>query len=139
MLSNFACDAKPLVQTFLLGQPEFRKTLRSPRMEQLSQRVIASCHLGPMEGAEIEAYIEHRLQTVGWNGDPSFGEDAVAAIYRHSGGIPRKINILCDRLLLMGRLDEKHAFTAKEVAEVISEMNQEFASTALQAARVGER
>jgi type II secretory pathway predicted ATPase ExeA len=139
MLSNFACDAKPLVQTFLLGQPEFRKTLRSPRMEQLSQRVIASCHLGPMEGAEIEAYIEHRLQTVGWRGDPSFGKDAIAAIHRHSGGIPRKINILCDRLLLMGRLDEKHAFTGKEVAQVISEMNLELAPADLQATRVGER
>jgi len=139
MLSNFACDAKPLLQTFLLGQPEFRKTLRSPSMEQLSQRVIASCHLGPMEGAEIEAYIEHRLQTVGWRGDPSFGEDAIAAIHRHSGGIPRKINVLCDRLLLMGRLDEKHAFTGKEVAAVINEMNQEFASPDMLATRVGER
>lgn len=139
MLSNFACDAKPLLQTFLLGQPEFRRTLQSPKMEQLTQRVIASCHLGPMDGTEIEAYIVHRLQTVGWRGDPSFREDAVAAIHQHSRGIPRKINILCDRLLLMGRLDEKHAFTGKEVAEVISEMNREFASTDPQATRVGER
>jgi putative secretion ATPase (PEP-CTERM system associated) len=139
MLSNFACDAKPLVQTFLLGQPEFRRTLRSPKMEQLSQRVIASCHLGPMEGTEIGAYIEHRLQTVGWRGDPSFSEDAVAAIHSHTGGIPRKINILCDRMLLMGRLDKKHVFTAKEVTQVISERNQEFGSADLQVTRVGER
>jgi general secretion pathway protein A len=127
MLSNFVYDAKPLLQTFLLGQPEFRKTLQSHELEQLRQRVIASCHLGPLDGAETEAYIVHRLKTVGWHGDPSFSSDAFAAIYQHTGGIPRKINILCDRLLLMGRLDEKHAFTGKEVAEVTSELLQEFA------------
>ena len=127
MLSNFVCADKPLLQTFLLGQPEFRRTLQSPEMEQLRQRVIASCHLGPLDGAETEAYIVHRLQTVGWRDDPSFGRDTFDAIYQHSGGIPRKINILCDRLLLMGRLDEKHAFTIKEVAAVIDELQQEFA------------
>jgi hypothetical protein len=64
---------------------------------------------------------------VGWRDDPSFGRDTFDAIYQHSGGIPRKINILCDRLLLMGRLDEKHDFTVKEVAAVIDELQQEFA------------
>jgi len=127
MLSNFVCADKPLLQTFLLGQPEFRRTLQSPEMEQLRQRVIASCHLGPLDGAETEAYIVHRLQTVGWRDDPSFGRGTFDAIYQHSGGIPRKINILCDRLLLMGRLDEKHAFTVKEVDAVINELQQEFA------------
>jgi general secretion pathway protein A len=132
MLSNFVWADKPLLQTFLLGQPEFRRTLQSPEMEQLRQRVIASCHLGPLDGAETEAYIVHRLQTVGWRDDPSFGRDTFDAIYQHSGGIPRKINILCDRLLLMGRLDEKHAFTVKEVAAVINELQQEFATADLQ-------
>jgi putative secretion ATPase (PEP-CTERM system associated) len=135
MLSNFVCADKPLLQTFLLGQPEFRKTLQNPEMEQLRQRVIASCHLGPLDGAETEAYIVHRLQTVGWRDDPAFSTDAFAAIHRHTGGIPRKINILCDRLLLMGRLDEKHAFTGKEVAEVVDELRQEFAPADL---RVGQ-
>jgi putative secretion ATPase (PEP-CTERM system associated) len=126
MLSNFVCADKPLLQTFLLGQPEFRRTLQSPAMEQLRQRVIASCHLGPLDGAETEAYILHRLQTVGWRDDPSFGKDTFDAIYQHSGGIPRRINILCDRLLLMGCLDEKHAFTVKDVATVTGELQQEF-------------
>jgi putative secretion ATPase (PEP-CTERM system associated) len=125
MLSNFVCDSKPLLQTFLLGQPEFRKTLQGPAMEQLRQRVIATCHLGPMDRAETEAYIVHRLQAVGWRDNPSFSGDAFAAIHQHTGGIPRKINILCDRLLLLGRLDEKHAFSANEVAEVIVELPQE--------------
>jgi putative secretion ATPase (PEP-CTERM system associated) len=135
MLSNFVSADKPLLQTFLLGQPEFRKTLQSPAMEQLRQRVIATCHLGPLDGAETEAYIVHRLQTVGWRADPSFSRDAFAAIHQHTGGIPRKINILCDRLLLMGRLDEKHAFTGKEVAAVTNELQQEFAPADLPVGR----
>jgi putative secretion ATPase (PEP-CTERM system associated) len=137
MLSNYVCAAKPLLQIFLLGQPEFRKTLQSPEMEQLSQRVIASCHLGPMDGADTEAYIVHRLQTVGWRDDPSFSRDSLDAIHQHTGGIPRKINILCDRLLLMGRLDKKHAFTGKEVAEVINELQQEFAPADLRVSQKG--
>ena len=137
MLSNFVCADKPLLQTFLLGQPEFRKTLQSPAMEQLRQRVIASCHLGPMSGTDTEAYIVHRLQTVGWRADPSFSREAFAAIHQHAGGIPRKINILCDRLLLMGRLDEKHAITVTEVAAVINELQQEFAPADLRVRQEG--
>jgi putative secretion ATPase (PEP-CTERM system associated) len=137
MLSNFVSAEKPLLQTFLLGQPEFRRTLQSPEMEQLRQRVTASCHLGPLDGAETEAYIVHRLQTVGWNHDPSFSRETFDAIYRHSGGIPRKINILCDRLLLMGRLDKIHAFTGKEAAAVISELQQEFAPADLRVSQEG--
>jgi len=127
MLSNFVSADKPLLQTFLLGQPEFRKTLQSPAMEQLRQRVIATCHLGPLDGAETEAYIVHRLQTVGWREDPSFSKEAFAAIHQYTGGIPRKINVLCDRLLLMSRLDEKHAITVNAVAVVVNELQQEFA------------
>jgi putative secretion ATPase (PEP-CTERM system associated) len=137
MLSNFVCADKPLLQTFLLGQPEFRKTLQSPEMEQLRQRVIASCHLGPLDGAETDAYIVHRLQAVGWHGDPSFSSDAMVSIRQHTGGIPRKINILCDRLLLMGCLDEKHSFTDKEVVQVIGELQQELAPADLGANRAG--
>jgi putative secretion ATPase (PEP-CTERM system associated) len=126
MLSNFQHKEKTLLQSFLLGQPEFRATLQRPELEQLRQRVTASYHLGPIDHTEIEAYIEHRLKIVGWTGDPSFAPDMFPVIYRHTGGIPRKINHLCDRLLLLGRMDEKHAFTAKDVFEVIDDMNNEF-------------
>jgi hypothetical protein len=63
-------------------------------MQQLRQRVIASYHLGPMDAQETRAYIEHRLATVGWNGDPSFDDGAHAAIFAYTGGIPRKVNTL---------------------------------------------
>ncbi|QBE63596.1 XrtA/PEP-CTERM system-associated ATPase [Pseudoduganella lutea] len=126
MLSNFQSDEKPLLQTFLLGQPEFRATLHNPGMQQLRQRVIATYHLGPMDELETQAYIEHRLLTVGWKGDPSFTPAAYAAIYEFTGGIPRKTNHLCDRLLLMGFLEEMHAFTDADVDIVIRDIQQEF-------------
>lgn len=126
MLSNFQTVDKSLLQTFLLGQPEFRKTLNGSEMEQLRQRVIATYHLGPMDASETRSYIEHRLSTVGWRGDPSFGEDAFAAVYDYTTGIPRKINTLCDRLLLMGCLEELHDFGSSEINEVIRDIQQEF-------------
>ena len=127
MLSNFQFEEKPLLQSFLLGQPEFRRTLQSPSLEQLWQRVIASCHLGPIVADETAAYIMHRMRMVGWRGDPSFSPDAIEAIHRNTGGIPRKINLLCDRILLMGRLDKKHEFTVKDVTEVNDELQEELA------------
>ncbi|MES2322160.1 MAG: XrtA/PEP-CTERM system-associated ATPase [Pseudomonadota bacterium] len=126
MLSNFQTDDKALLQTFLLGQPEFRTTLHSAGMQQLRQRVTASYHLGPMDATETQAYVEHRLHTVGWNNDPSFSPCAHAAIYDYSGGIPRKTNSLCDRLLLMGYLEELHAFTETHVRDVIKDIAQEY-------------
>ncbi|WP_020655401.1 XrtA/PEP-CTERM system-associated ATPase [Massilia niastensis] len=126
MLSNFQTDDRSLLQTFLLGQPEFRATLHSPTMQQLRQRVIASYHLGPMDAQETRAYVEHRMATVGWNGDPSLDEGAHAAVYAYSGGIPRKTNTLMDRVLLMGYLEEMHAFTEADIGEVVRDIDQEF-------------
>jgi putative secretion ATPase (PEP-CTERM system associated) len=126
MLSNFQTDDKSLLQTFLLGQPEFRATLHSPTMQQLRQRVIASYHLGPMDADETRAYVEHRLATVGWKGDPAFEDGAHAAVFAYSGGIPRKVNTLMDRVLLMGFLEELHTFTADHVNEVIRDISEEF-------------
>lgn len=126
MLSNFQTDDRSLLQTFLLGQPEFRATLHSPGMQQLRQRVIASYHLGPMDAQETRAYVEHRLATVGWKGDPAFDDGAYAAIYAYSGGIPRKTNTLMDRVLLMGYLEEMHAFTEADINEVVRDIAEEY-------------
>jgi len=126
MLSNFQTDDRSLLQTFLLGQPEFRATLHSPGMQQLRQRVIASYHLGPMDAQETRAYVEHRLATVGWQGDPSFDDGAYAAVYAYSGGIPRKTNTLMDRVLLMGYLEELHAFEESHINEVVRDISEEY-------------
>lgn len=127
MLSNFQSGEKSLLQTFLLGQPEFRITLHSASMLQLRERVIATYHLGPLDEEETRTYIEHRLHTVGWKNQPSLSAAAHAAIYAYTGGIPRKINLLCDRLLLMGYLEELRAFGAEEVAMVVKDIGAEFA------------
>lgn len=126
MLSNFQTDDKLLLQTFLLGQPEFRKTLLGNNMQQLRQRVIATYHLGPMDSAETRAYIEHRLVIAGWQGEPLLQDDSFDVIYNFTGGIPRKINTLCDRLLIMGCLEELRRITGQEVNEVIADIQHEF-------------
>ncbi len=127
MLSNFQAGEKPLVQSFLLGQPEFRRTLQSEEMQQLRQRVVASYHLGPMDSAETRAYVLHRLELVGWQGDPAISDEAFQLLHEYTGGIPRKINNLCDRLLLLGFLEEKHAFDRDTVQQVIHDLMQEVA------------
>ena len=125
MLSNFQFGKQALLQTFLVGQPEFREILQSPNMQQLRQRVTATCHIGPMDVEETRGYIEHRLKCVGSTGTPSFDAEAFAAIHKASGGIPRRINSISDRLLLLGFLGEKHHFSADDVDEVVTEIREE--------------
>ena len=125
MLSNFQFGKQALLQTFLVGQPEFREILQNPNMQQLRQRVTATCHIGPMDKDETRGYMEHRLKCVGSRGRPSFDAEAYEAIHRASGGIPRRINSVCDRLLLLGFLGEKESITADDVNEVVSEMHEE--------------
>ncbi|HEX7742968.1 MAG TPA: XrtA/PEP-CTERM system-associated ATPase [Sphingobium sp.] len=122
MLSNFQLGGQSLLQIFLLGQPEFRDLLKSPDLEQLRQRVIATHHLDPMMEDEVEPYILHRLSVVGWNGDPSFTPDAFAAIYDATGGVPRRINVLASRVLLLGALDQLAEIDAEAVQAVVADM-----------------
>lgn len=126
MLSNFTHDAKPLVQVFLLGQEEFRGTLLSEGFEQLRQRVIATYHLNPLTDSETRTYIEHRLGTVGWSGNPHFTDDAFSEVFRFSEGVPRRINNLCDRLLLFSFLEERASVDVNVVKAVAEEIGSEF-------------
>jgi hypothetical protein len=129
MLSNFQFGKQALLQTFLVGQPEFREILQSPNMQQLRQRVTATCHIGPMDHDETRGYIEHRLKCAGSHGRPSFEIEAFDAIHKASGGIPRRINSICDRLLLLGFLGEKDHFSADDVNEVVNEIHEEAGGT----------
>src|SRR4030095_16854602 len=122
MLSNFQLENKALLQSFLVGQPQLRDLMRSPGMQQLRQRVIAAYHLGPLDQDETRAYIEHRLKHVGWQYDPRFEDAAFPAIYAHTGGVPRRINTLCTRLLLAAFLSEKHVIAAADVERVLAEL-----------------
>ena len=118
MLSNFQFGDQALLQSFLVGQPELRAMMQSPQMQQLRQRVIASYHLGPLDKAETQAYIEHRLKHVGWKEDPQFEPACFDLIYELTGGIPRRINTLCNRLLLASFLSEKHALSTSDVQAI---------------------
>ena len=125
MLSNYQHGTQALLQSFLVGQPEFKRILQRPEMEQLRQRVAATCHIGPMDLEDTQHYIEHRLKCAGAvNGTP-FSSDAIGLIFKASKGIPRRINSLCDRLLLSGFLSAKPALGAEDVNEVVNELANE--------------
>jgi general secretion pathway protein A len=137
MLSNIILDRTMLLQSFLLGQPQFRTMLASPRLEQLRQRVTAAYHLGPLSEAESRAYVEHRLRRADWKGDPSFTEDCFPLIHRHTGGVPRQINTLCSRLLLFGFLEQLHTLTANAVEKVANDLREEIAQVSTPTAVIG--
>lgn len=122
MLSNFQIGNRALLQSFLVGQPEFRRILQSPNMLQLRQRVIASCHIGPLSNDETQSYIDHRLRRAGWSGGALFSSAAVEVVHRVSGGIPRRINTICDRVLLMGFISNQTDFSASDVEDVAREI-----------------
>jgi general secretion pathway protein A len=130
MLSNFQFGNQALLQSFLVGQPEFREILQRPEMEQFRQRVAATCHIGPLDADETRQYIEHRLKCAGSKGKPSFEPEAFGAIHASSGGIPRRINAICDRLMLAGFLAGRTQLTKADVDEVVRELAEENAPAA---------
>lgn len=115
MLSNFQVGGRALLQIVLLGQPEFRDKLAGPGLEQLRQRVIATHHLEAMDADEVAAYVRHRLTRVDWQGNPDFAAEALVAVHRHSGGIPRRINQLMQRVLLAAALENAELVTEATV------------------------
>ena len=127
MLSNFQFANQALLQSFLIGQPEFRRILQRPEMEQFRQRVAATCHIGPLDEAETRGYIEHRLKQAGGTDKPVWGQGAFEAIHKASNGIPRRINSVCDRVLLLGFLKGHSDLSADDVNEVVRELEEESA------------
>ncbi|HCH69545.1 MAG TPA: general secretion pathway protein GspA [Colwellia sp.] len=125
MLSNFQLDDKPLIQSFLLGQEELKDIIQAPNMEQFRQRIIASAHLKPLSIKEVKDYIIHRLQQAGCKKESLFSDKAFEAIHQKTLGVPRKINIFVDRLLLFGFLEELTCFGIDAINEVALEMSGE--------------
>ena len=135
MLSNFQLGSHPLLQTLLLGQPEFKQLLaQSDELEQLRQRVIASHHLEPMQPGEIEPYVMHRLQHVDWTGSPEFDGSIWVRLHKTTGGIPRKVNQVMTRLLLLGAVEEKSVLDTDMLDAVVEEMTGDAAAAAEDAA-----
>ncbi len=99
LLTNLETTQRKLLQVVMLGQPELRELLARPELRQLSQRITARYHLGPLERGEVSAYINHRLAVAGHR-KKLFNDQTIGLVYRYTGGIPRLINVLCDRALL---------------------------------------
>jgi len=102
LLTNLETAERKLLQVVLIGQPELRGMLARPELEQLAQRVIARFHLGALAEAETAQYIRHRLNVAGLSGALPFDAAALRLIHRLTRGVPRRINLLCDRALLGG-------------------------------------
>ena len=128
MLSNFQIGGRALLQIVLLGQPEFRDKLAGPGLEQLRQRVIATHHLDAMGADEVAAYIRHRLTRVDWQGNPEFEPAAFEAVHRHTGGVPRKVNQLMQRVLLAAALENAELVGAEMVEAVAADMGADTAA-----------
>lgn len=123
MLSNFQIGGQALIQILLLGQPEFRdKLIHEEGLEQLRQRVIATHHLEPMEEGELEPYIRHRLAVAGWQGRPEYCDEAFEIIYRHTDGVPRRVNQLASRLMLFAAVEQLDAISGESVERVIADL-----------------
>jgi general secretion pathway protein A len=129
VLTNFQSGKNAMLQVFLIGQPELRTLLQAKAMDQLRQRVTASCHLGPLDSAETRAYVQHRLHLVGWNDRPHFELDAFAQLHRWTGGIPRRINRLCNRLLLAAFLETRDTVSADNVEQIAQDLRAEIGET----------
>ncbi|RKF14403.1 DUF2075 domain-containing protein [Alginatibacterium sediminis] len=129
MLSNFQLDDTPLFQSFLLGQEELKDIIELPQMEQFRQRIIASCHLKPLTSEQTQAYIIHRLKTVGWKDSPTISTDVFNKISEFALGVPRKINILCDRLFLFCCIEEVQNIELYHLEQVLEEMSIELSGS----------
>lgn len=130
MLTNFNVGNRTVIQALLLGQPELRETMQRTDMTQFRQRVVASYHLGALSAQETKRYIGYRLKKVGWKGSPRFSSNVLNRIHEVSGGLPRQINSLCDRLLLTTYLNESDVVSSKFFDDTIEEMNAESVSFA---------
>ncbi|MBN1405603.1 MAG: AAA family ATPase [Candidatus Omnitrophica bacterium] len=119
MLSNFETEREKLIQIVLIGQPELRKKLLLPRLEQFRQRVVLNYHIEPLSYRETEEYIKHRLRKAGNEKADIFTQGAIEEIHKYSNGIPRLINLACHNALINGLLYETENITVSIADETI--------------------
>jgi general secretion pathway protein A len=128
LLTNLETHERKLLQIVLIGQPELRTMLAKPTMQQLAQRVIARYHLGALTESETAQYVQHRLAVAGLTKDTPFDARALRRVHRHARGVPRRINLLCDRALLgayaKGKSNVDKATLEKAAREVFDTPDQ---------------
>jgi general secretion pathway protein A len=126
LLSNIETDDRKLLQIVLMGQPELRDRLNSPRLRQLRQRITVRFHLAALSRGEVSQYIQHRLHISGAKGVPFFTPPAVWRIFNYSKGIPRLVNAVCDKALLASFVGRSERITFSMVGRAIRELEGNF-------------
>lgn len=130
LLTNLETSERKLLQIILIGQPELRAMLARPELEQLAQRVIARYHLGSLSEPETASYIHHRLAVAGSTARAPFGPRLMAQIHKLSHGVPRRINLLCDRALLGAYVENQPQVTRQILRRAAAEVFAEAGSAA---------
>jgi type II secretory pathway predicted ATPase ExeA len=124
MLSNLQLGRYALLQVILVGEPRLRNSVQDAG---LRQRVICACHLDTFNAGETRQYVGHRLEHAGMQGGLEIRDDAYEAIHAASTGVARRVNSLCDRVLLSGFLEERRVFGAADINRVAAEYEAELA------------
>jgi general secretion pathway protein A len=122
LISNLETDTEKLIQIVLMGQSELQEMLSRRELRQLAQRVTAQYHLSPLSRPETEDYVAHRLRVAGGEGKVSFTPGALAVVHQRSGGVPRLINLICDRALLAGYVQGARVVDASMVRRAAREV-----------------
>jgi general secretion pathway protein A len=122
LISNLETDTEKLIQIVLIGQSELRDMLARHELRQLAQRVNARYHLLPLSLAETGEYVRHRIVVAGGEGKVGFTSEALAAVHGASGGVPRLVNLVCDRALLAGYVQSARTITATMVRQAANEV-----------------
>ena len=138
LFSNLQYQSRLLLQIFLVGQEPLMDIIRAPGMEQLHQRLIAAARLKPLDFEQTVEYIMYRLSCVGWKNDPSFTDEVFSLIHKFSGGVPRRINLICHRLFLYAGLKGKHELVGGDALHVIVELYREGLLTPVEKRALGE-
>ena len=126
LLSNLETEKEKLLQIILVGQPELREKLASRELKQLRQRIAIRYHISPLSRHETDGYISHRLNVAGPGNGDIFHRDALEEIFKFSGGIPRLINIACDKSLLAGYTADKKIIDSDMVKKCFKEIEGVF-------------
>ena len=126
MLSNLETETEKLIQIILVGQPELHGMLALPALRQLNERITVRYHLSPLQHEEVHLYIQHRLAVAGSGDKLQFSPGAYRLIYRHSQGIPRRINAICDRASLIAYTEESLTISNRIVREAVKDLGKPF-------------
>ena len=122
LISNIETDDRKLLQIVLMGQPELRDRLNSPRLKQLRQRITVRYHLNALTRTEVGQYIQHRLALAGSSGAPAFTAPAIWRVFGYSRGVPRLVNAVCDKALLAGFVERSYKINYRMVGRAIRDL-----------------